>query len=613
MTSIPGPEVRESDSAVRDAHSDAGADSRAAARREEASAAVAWTAGSIVLAAIVGGVIGGGIDAIRFEAAFRADAERRVSDAASRLAAKLWVSYAFRGFFLGSENVTASEFQEFADWLRVADPEIRTCAFLTATPDASPDASPDAPSRFEITLRSPPDSDLGSEFVAALARLPDWSAALETAERDDRICILALEAAGATARGWAQDELALLLPVGRTRPADRERPASGFVVSTFRSGSLLRPLAASTHETAKDAQLFLLNPDRAPGERVVVDLAAAGREPPPRYSRSELERWASATAAWGAARDLAPELSRLRLVCLDPAARSALRFEAFGLVGTIAGALVASVVALVLRRRSHLAQRMRARLEELVDRRTADLEAANADLEAFAHTVSHDLRAPLRAIEGFSTELRESLGSVADPTQLRQLETLTRNSARASEIVAGLLALSKWTRVPLELRPLDTPTVVSDAVDEARRSRPDDKVRVTVGNLPKVRGDSRLVRQLFVNLISNAVKYTRGRDDASVEIRGEPRGREVEFEVRDNGIGFDPKFAARLFQPFQRLPNAREFDGSGIGLALAARIVARHGGRIVAEGRLGEGAVFRFTLPADTDRRNDETASRAPR
>lgn len=234
---------------------------------------------------------------------------------------------------------------------------------------------------------------------------------------------------------------------------------------------------------------------------------------------------------------------------------------------------------------------------ELADTRgrlLADLERKNTELDSFSYSVSHDLRAPLRAIEGFSRILLEEHAASLDGEARRLLGVVTANVGRMGELIDDLLELSRLGRVELRRADVDM-TVLARAVASEWN------VAIEVHPLPPARGDAALLRQVFANLLGNAVKYSRGREPARVEVSGGVRDGERRYEVRDNGVGFEPQYAHKLFGVFQRLHSAREFEGTGVGLSVVRRIVERHGGRVWAEGRPGEGAVFGFSLPEGGD------------
>ncbi len=236
-------------------------------------------------------------------------------------------------------------------------------------------------------------------------------------------------------------------------------------------------------------------------------------------------------------------------------------------------------------------------LEQRVAQRTADLEAANRDLEAFSYTVSHDLRAPLRAIHGFAQIVVDEYRDKLDAEGRRCLDSVCANTVRMDRLIDDILGFLRLGRQDLTAEPIAMAQLVREVFDELLAAMPGRKARLTVGNLPPASGDPAMVRQVLVNLLSNALKFTATREEALIEFRGTPGAVMNEYEIRDNGVGFDMRYAGKLFGEFQRLHSAKEFEGSGIGLSIVKRIVSRHGGEVGAEGRPGEGAVIRFTLP----------------
>lgn len=237
-------------------------------------------------------------------------------------------------------------------------------------------------------------------------------------------------------------------------------------------------------------------------------------------------------------------------------------------------------------------------LEARVEVRTRELKQANQELEAFAYSVSHDLRAPLRAIEGFSRILAERYGARLDEAGIGYLNRVRKAAARMGELIEALLKMSRLARSELKLERVDLTRMATEVIEELRMAEPQRQVEVVIAPGMTVTGDATLLRNLLANLLGNAWKFTRQRERARIEFHSRlNREGLVEYCVRDNGAGFDAAYADKLFRPFQRLHGANEFAGHGIGLASVKRIVERHGGSIRAEGQEGVGATFYFTLP----------------
>jgi signal transduction histidine kinase len=253
------------------------------------------------------------------------------------------------------------------------------------------------------------------------------------------------------------------------------------------------------------------------------------------------------------------------------------------------GAVLATVVVLVLVRRRDYAL-------ALVAERTVQLEEANRELGAFSYSVSHDLRAPLRAIDGFSRLLLDEYADELPSDARRYLGLVGKNAQEMSRLIDGLLTFSRLGQQRLSKRSVKVDTLAREVVAELDAERSGRAVEISIGALPSAQADPTLLRQVLVNLLSNALKYTRQREAAKIEIGFHEHGGPPVFFVRDNGVGFDTRYANKLFQVFQRLHRAEEYEGTGLGLALVARIVRRHGGRIWAEAKPDEGATFYFTL-----------------
>ncbi len=239
-------------------------------------------------------------------------------------------------------------------------------------------------------------------------------------------------------------------------------------------------------------------------------------------------------------------------------------------------------------------------LELRVLERTNELEAANKELEAFSYSVSHDLRAPLRAVDGFSQAVLEDYGGQLPEDGRRNLQTIREGAQRMGVLIDDLLKFSRLSRTPLNTQEVNTAKLVRNVLEDLKSQREGRQVELRIGDLPACQGDAALLNQVWVNLISNALKYTRKRETALIEIGCKLEHDEHVYFVRDNGAGFNMRYVNKLFGVFQRLHRADQFEGTGVGLAIVQRIVHRHGGRIWAEAELNQGATFNFTLKEST-------------
>jgi len=235
-------------------------------------------------------------------------------------------------------------------------------------------------------------------------------------------------------------------------------------------------------------------------------------------------------------------------------------------------------------------------LEQRVRERTGQLEAANKELEAFSYSVSHDLRAPLRAVNGFTGLVLAEFGEQLPATGKHYLERIQKGGLRMGVLIDDLLAFSRLSRQPVKSERVDVVKLVKSALEELKPQREGREIELRVGNLPTCQGDFALLKQVWINLLSNAVKYTQGRTPATIEIGCSQENGEQVYFVRDNGAGFEMQYAHKLFGVFQRLHRADEFEGTGVGLAIVQRIVHGHGGRVWAQAELNRGATFYFTL-----------------
>lgn len=240
--------------------------------------------------------------------------------------------------------------------------------------------------------------------------------------------------------------------------------------------------------------------------------------------------------------------------------------------------------------------RLNEELEQRVLDRTAQLEAANKELDSFSYSVSHDLRAPLRAIDGFSQALQEDFSAQLPEEGLRYLRTIREGSQRMGVLIDDLLAFSRLSRLPLNREPVNMNDLVWALAAEMSPASEDRHAQIEVKDLPPCNADPALLKQVWINLLSNALKYTRQRENAHIEIGADEFGGAPTWYVRDNGAGFDMLYVDKLFGVFQRLHRAEDYEGTGVGLAIVRRIVERHGGRVWAEGAIEHGATFFFTL-----------------
>jgi light-regulated signal transduction histidine kinase (bacteriophytochrome) len=239
----------------------------------------------------------------------------------------------------------------------------------------------------------------------------------------------------------------------------------------------------------------------------------------------------------------------------------------------------------------------RKKAEESLRERTVELEDANRELEDFSYTVAHDLRAPLRAIDGYSMMLVRRNEKNFDEESVRKIRVIRENVRNMGQLIDDLLAYSGLARRAMAFSVLDMETLVQKVWREQCTINPGRRMELRNEGLPEAFGDQTLIRQVLANLLSNAVKFTKPRELAVIEVGGRDEGEETRYFVKDNGVGFDMRYHDKLFGVFQRLHGADEYEGTGVGLAIVQRSIHRHGGRVWGEGKIDEGATFYFTLP----------------
>ena len=237
-------------------------------------------------------------------------------------------------------------------------------------------------------------------------------------------------------------------------------------------------------------------------------------------------------------------------------------------------------------------------MNENLKKESEKLEDANKELEAFAYSVSHDLRVPLRAIDGFSRIVLEDYEDKLDDEGKRLLNVVRENTGKMGQLIDDILLLSRAGRQEMRISPIDMESLVKNIFEELKPSIGDRDVQLEINSLPPAYGDRTLINQVFTNLISNSIKFTRIREKAIIEVGSEEGKDESVYYVKDNGAGFDMKYIHKLFGLFQRLHGTDEFEGTGVGLSIVQRIIRRHGGCVWAEGEIDKGAIIYFTLPA---------------
>jgi len=240
-------------------------------------------------------------------------------------------------------------------------------------------------------------------------------------------------------------------------------------------------------------------------------------------------------------------------------------------------------------------RRLNLELEQRVLQRTAQLKAANEELESFAYSISHDLRSPLLAIDGFSKILEKRYSDQLDLEAKRIISVVRNSTSRMGQLIDDLLSFSRWGRQEMKMSQIDMVDLAKEVFSQLSSS--DRNVRFHIGSLPPIRADHSMIRQVLFNLLSNALKFSSSQEERLIEVGGREGPSENTYYVKDNGVGFDPEYTNKLFLVFSRLHRPEEFSGTGVGLAIVKRIIQGHGGKVWAEGAPNQGATFYFALP----------------
>jgi len=519
-----------------------------------------------------------------------------------------------RGLFVASEEVRREEWAGYVRGIRPAErfeglqalgyaeyiapaerEEFVREAEEQGLPGLRPDLDPggERPRYFPLAFVEPLDPANRSQINYDLYTLPEHRAAMNRARDDDRpvatsrTYVLTEAPPGSAADLSLKPGFAVYLPIyERGEPQEtveeRRRALDGFVVGTFRMDGLLSSLLRGTFDPSVDFEVYdgqnmaessLLYDDDG------VRRAGVERQAPGYSSTTSTE---VAGRQWTLYFRALPGFE----------AGAANRLPLFVLLSGVGiSVLLFLIVWMLVRSRDH-AERASVDLEDA----NRKLEGANQELEAFSYSVSHDLRAPLRTIDGFSRILQEDYGDDLDEDGKDYLGRVRNASQHMGNLIDDLLDLSRVTRSPLRREPVDLSAVAAEIAGNLKGSDPGRNVEFDIEPGLVAEGDANLLSVALENLLGNAWKFTSKKESATIEFGVETSGGETAYFVRDDGAGFDMAYAGKLFGAFQRLHMTEEFEGTGIGLATVQRIVHRHGGRVWAEGAVGRGATFYFTL-----------------
>lgn len=286
-------------------------------------------------------------------------------------------------------------------------------------------------------------------------------------------------------------------------------------------------------------------------------------------------------------------LAIISLPSLDFLYNGAIRVQDY--LGLVSLLLIIVMVALLTERIEKV--RTLRNLNNDLKTETIKLEDANNELEAFAYSVSHDLRVPLRAIDGFSRIVIEDYEDKLDEEGIRLLNIIRENTKKMGQLIDDILLLSRAGRQEMTISELDITSLAKNSYNEFNHDTEGRNIDFTVDNLPSTKGDRALLTQVLTNLIGNAIKFTREKENAHIEVGFKEDKDNNIYYVKDNGAGFDMKYYDKLFGLFQRLHSQEEFEGTGVGLSIVQRIISRHGGRVWGEGEVGKGATIYFSIP----------------